>query len=115
MKYIGEFKDLKNSTVEVIIDVPDGDVEIVRMDEEDSEIRLAKDPVQISSEIDDLFQIIEIKQCDISLLAKPYLGGQLFGRNSRDVRVNVWRDNVCVFAGFLEPQVYNQPYNKSWD
>ena len=115
MRYEGIFKDINQQDVEVIIDINDDDVEVVRMDDEDSRIRLMKNPVEISSEIDDLFQVIETKSCTINLLCKDYQGQQLFGRNSRDVRVNVWKNGECLFAGFIEPQVFNQPYNKSWD
>lgn len=114
MIYTGIFKDVKERDVEVIIDIPDGDVEVVRMDEDDSVIRLTKDPVKINGEIDDMFQVIETKSCDIDLLVKPYLA-DMFGRNARDIRVNIWREGRCLFAGFLEPQVFNQPYSKSWD
>lgn len=115
MRYEGIFKDINQQDVEVIIDIPDDDVEVVRMDEDDSRIRLMKNPVEIDSELDDLFQVIEVKSCTINLLCKDYQGQQLFGRNSRDVRVNVWRGGECLFAGYVEPQVFNQPYNKSWD
>lgn len=106
---------MSDTDVEVIIDTNDGDSDVVRMDQDDSDIRLLKNPVRISNQIDDLFQVVEISQCEINLLSKHYLGGQLFGNNARDVRVNVWRSGKCLFAGFLEPQVFNQPYNKSWD
>jgi hypothetical protein len=107
MIYKGIFKDMSDTDVEVIIDTNDGDSDVVRMDEDDSDIRLLKNPVKISSQIDDLFQVVEIAQCDINLLSKHYLGGQLFGNNARDVRVNVWRSGKCLFAGFMEPQVFN--------
>lgn len=51
----------------------------------------------------------------MDLLVKPYLGGTLFGKNSRDIRLNVWKAGTCLFAGYIEPQVFNQPYSKKWD
>lgn len=115
MRYEGIFKDVKQQDVEVIIDIPDDDVEVVRMDEDDSRIRMMKSPVEIESEIDDLFQVVETKSCTINLLCKDYQGESLFGRNARDVRVNVWKGGQCLFAGYVEPQVFNQPYNHEWD
>lgn len=103
MIYTGIFKDITETDVEVIINVNDGDSEVVRIDEDDSGIRLAKNPVVISSQIDDMFQVIEIGQCQIDLLSKHYLGGSLFGSNARDIRVNIWRSGRCLFAGFVEP------------
>lgn len=74
MRYEGIFKDVKQQDVEVIIDIPDDDVEVVRMDEDDSRIRMMKSPVEIESEIDDLFQVVETKSCTINLLCKDYQG-----------------------------------------
>ena len=28
--------------------------------------------------------------------------------------VNVWEGDKCIFAGFVEPNIYNQPWDKEW-
>lgn len=40
---------------------------------------------------------------------------ELSGRSFRDVGVEISLDGVCVFAGYLEPNTYNQPYVDVFD
>lgn len=115
MIYRGIFKDTKNRDCELIIKTPDNDPTVVRMDSQNSDIRLLRSPVIITSETDDMFQTVEISSADIGLLTRDYLGGDMFSRNDRDVLVNVYHNGRIIFAGYLEPNVYNQPYAHSWD
>lgn len=115
MIYRGIFKDTKNRDCELIIKTPDNDPTVVRMDSQNSDIRLLRSPVVITSETDDMFQTVEISSADIGLLTRDYLGGDMFSRNDRDVLVNVYHNGNIIFAGYLEPNVYNQPYAHSWD
>lgn len=115
MIYCGIFKDYDENDCEIIIRTPDNDPTVVRMDAPDSDIRLMTSPVIISSETDDMFQTVEVQSADIALLTKEYLGGEMFANNDRAVVVNVYSGNKVVFAGYLEPNVFNQPYVKSWD
>ena len=107
MIYAGIFKNRDEEDIEVLMDTNDGDTGVERIDQDSSDIRLAKDPVTLESEMDDLFSVIIVQSCTINLLVKPYLGGILFGKNSRDIRVNIWKNGTCLFAGYAEPQVYN--------
>lgn len=115
MIYKGIFKDTLQRDVQVIIDTNDGDPNIVEFNELSSDIKFTKKPVTITSETDDMFQTTEIASADINLLVSTYLGGELFAINERYIRVNIIRGNDVLFAGFLEPEVYNQPYSKSWN
>lgn len=72
------------------------------------------DAVVIESSVNDTRDVLLRHSCTIRLLTRDYLGG-LFCRNCRDAVVNVKRGGSLVFAGYLEPQVYEQGYNNELD
>lgn len=119
---IGEFKAKSGSTILVIIKIP-GAGSLPRIgghSYEQSDIFFSNDPVEIKTEVDDFFDVIFTRSCKISLYTKKYLGDLLFTSDSRNITVNVWElgtDNYqkCLFAGFVEPNIYNQPYNHMYD
>ena len=39
----------------------------------------------------------------------------LFSTSCRDAVVNIYKNDTCIFAGFIEPQTLSQPYNDRWD
>lgn len=38
-----------------------------------------------------------------------------FSTSCRDAVVNIYKNDTCIFAGFIEPQTLSQPYNDRWD
>lgn len=115
MIYRGTFLNTLNEVITVAIDVPDGDPNTTSIGAPGDDIKFMKNPVTIDQELDDLFQTIEIKDCKINLLVRNYLGGTMFARNSRDIRVTVAKNTEVLFAGWVEPTVFNQPYSREWN
>lgn len=68
------------------------------------------DPVNIETECDDCFTHIIKKSCTIELVTKDYMGEYLFSSGLYNIVVNVWMYKTCLFAGFVEPNIYTQPY-----
>ena len=72
------------------------------------------DPVEISTEVNDCFDHLLRYSASIRLLTDHFIG-DLFATSCRDVVVNIYRGEDCIFAGYVEPQSYNQPYNEALD
>ena len=72
------------------------------------------DPVEITSEVNDTFDHLLRRSAVVRLLARSYEGG-FFAANCRDAVVNVFEAGRCVFAGFIEPLAYSQPFNEYLD
>jgi hypothetical protein len=72
------------------------------------------EPVSIRYE-HDIFDTIYPTECTINLLIKNYIGDDLFSGNARDIIVNIVRNNKIIFAGFIEPNIYNQPFVRPFD
>lgn len=71
----------------------------------------ADNPIEIETSLEDTFEPIIKRSLTLNLISSDYLGNYFFGVNERDVIINVFDDNdVCVFAGYVEPNVYTQPY-----
>ena len=71
----------------------------------------ADNPIEIETSLEDTFEPIIKRSLTLNLISSDYLGNYFFGVNERDVIINVFDDNdVCVFAGYIEPNVYTQPY-----
>lgn len=75
---------------------------------------LDEDAVVTETSVNDTRDVLLRHACSIRLLTREYLPG-LFCKNCRDAVVNVRRDGQLVFAGYLEPQVYEQGYNEELD
>lgn len=72
------------------------------------------DPVEITSQVNDTFDVMLKTQARVSLLTKNFQK-DFFCSSCRDAIVNVYQDDVCVFAGFIEPQTFSQGYNEVLD
>ena len=111
MSYIhGTFKDVENKTVEVRINTSSGNNEIVIGNGHDSDVYFSSDPVTISMQLEDMFEVIIKKSASISLQSKIYLGDILFAGKPNDVSVTIYRDNRLVFDGYLEANSFDQPW-----
>ena len=88
---------------------------VVEIGEDGGDIFFEKEPINIEMDVDNTFDVMFIKSCEINLITKKYLGDTLFTGDSRAVIVNVWKGTVCVFAGFVEPNIYTQPFDHYYD
>lgn len=62
----------------------------------------------------DSMDVAQMHGATIRLLAARYMY-ELYGLSCHDVSVTVNVDGTCVFAGWIEPNVYSQPYNDAQD
>lgn len=74
----------------------------------------AEDPVTIDDETNDTFDHLLRHSATITLLAADYQP-ELFCTSCRQAVVNIFRDDTCLFAGFIEPMTYSQGYNDTYD
>lgn len=74
----------------------------------------AEDAVTITSEVNDTFDTMLKQSATISLQAR-YFEPSLYGSTCRDGIVNILRNGKMVFAGYIEPLAYSQPYNEIFD
>ena len=108
----GEFRDLSNELLTVII--KSGGSGTVKEIGKDG-LYFAADPVQIEESIEDLTEHVIRKSATINLVVSDYLGDLLFTGAARDIVVNIWKGSECIFAGYVEPATFSQPFNSNVD
>lgn len=72
-------------------------------------------PVEITCDIDSTFDHIIKHSATISFLTDRYIGDLLFANNPRDISVEIFKGNDCIFSGFVEPNTFSQPYARIRD
>lgn len=109
----GQFRDKK----EVLYTVNIGAESNIVIGEggSDASVKFADDPVKISCDIEDTFQAVIKHSATITLNTKQYLGDILFGGNPRSIPVEIFKEDVCIFSGYVEHNTYSQPFNRIWD
>jgi hypothetical protein len=111
----GTFKDIENNTIEVQIQSNSGSGEILIGNDSNSKVFFDEDPVNISLNMEDMFECVLKKTAHISLQSKIYLGDMLFAGNVHDVTVKIYKNNTIIFDGFLQPNSFNQPWANPLD
>lgn len=81
---------------------------------EEAGVYFTDDPGEIVSEANDTFDHLLRQSATIRLLCRNFMG-DLFCASARDAVVNIYKGDTCIFAGFIEPQTYSQPYNEELD
>lgn len=74
----------------------------------------AEEPVVTSCDMTDTFSVLLCHSCTIRLLMRQWLP-DLFCSDILDGKVNVRVDGEMVFAGYIEPQAYSQPFSDRED
>lgn len=72
------------------------------------------DAVETQASVNDTFDHLVRSSATIRLLTRSFTA-DFFTADYRDAVVNICRDGECVFAGFIEPQAYQQSYNSALD
>ena len=108
----GEFRDLSNELLTVLI--KSGGSGTVKEIGKDG-LYFAADPVNIEESIEDITEHVIRKSVSINLVVSDYLGDLLFTGAARDIVVNIWKGSECVFAGYVEPATFSQPFNSNVD
>jgi len=110
----GEFLNRHSETVAVHI-VTGGDRTTEKVvGEAASGLYFTDDPVEISSEVRDTFDVLLTQSATVRMLTREYLP-DLFCTSCRDAVVNIYKGGECVFAGYVQPQTYSQSYNEQYD
>lgn len=97
-------------------------VEIVTLNDRASSLEIGgnsgavfpDDPVEIRSEVNDTFDPLFRSSASIRLLTRGLIP-DLFCADILDAVVNISVDGECVFAGYVVPQSYSQPWSKVYD
>lgn len=110
----GHFYNEQNEHIEVhILTLGDRTTE-VEIGADGSGLDWTDDPVDITSEVSDTFDVLLRHQASVRLLTKNFVP-DFFCSSCRDAVVNIYREGKCLFAGFVEPQTYSQGYNEELD
>lgn len=114
MYYHGSFATQTGETVTVHILTGGTKTQETEINNPGSDILFTTDPVHIESSVNDTFDHLLRSSASIRLLTKNFVS-DFFCTSCMDAVVNIYRDGKCVFAGFIEPQAYSQPYNETYD
>ena len=111
----GEFANKQGQRVKVeIVTGADRTTELEIGTEEAGLWFTADDPVVVEAEVNDTFDVLLPHSCSIRLLSRQFRQ-EFFSASCRDAVVNVRLGGRLVFAGFIEPMAFSQPYNDALD
>ncbi len=110
----GSFINQKGDKVEVYILTKGDRTETVEIGTAEADVYFTDDPVEITNEVNDTFDVLLKQSATVHLLCGNLMT-ELFSQSCRDAVVNIYRGGKCVFAGYIEPQTYSQGYNDRWD
>lgn len=114
MRLKGHFKDVEQNIIYVEILNSSYQHQDINLDTS-TDVKFTEDPVEITTNVDDTFSVLIKRQATLRLLSKIYLGDFLFASNAESIVVNIYKNNVCVFAGFVTPNTFNQNYSHEWE
>ncbi len=109
MQVYGSFINQKGDEITVNIVTSGGGI-TREIGAEGSGLYFTDDPVVIESEVNDTFDCLLPQSAKIRLLAREFIP-DFFCASARDAAVSIYRGEDCLFAGYIEPQTYSQPYN----
>ncbi|MBR4926424.1 MAG: hypothetical protein IKZ61_11880 [Prevotella sp.] len=110
----GSFADANGEVVTVHIVTSSTRTPSLEIGTDVSGIYFSDDPVDITSEVNDTFDVLLRHSACLRLQCRDYMS-DFFCTSCRDAVVNIYRGGVCLFAGFIEPQTLSQPYNEVYD
>lgn len=113
MKIYGNIKDSDNNNIRIVFENAELQHSDINVDTSDN-VRFGTD-ITVSCIPEDTFEHILKTTAKIKLVTKIYLGDYLFANNATSVKVNIWKNNVCIFAGFVTPKSYSQNYAHDWE
>lgn len=104
----GDFRDVNNVLYSVHI-LSDND-KTKELTIGENGLYFADSPISIETNIDDTFQTIIRRSASINLVTHDYIGNELFANNARNIKVNIYKEDLCIYAGFVEPNTFSQPF-----
>lgn len=110
----GSFLSQQGDTITVHIVTGNDRTQAIEIGTEKADVYFSEDPAEIENEVNDTFDVLLRNSAKIRLLCGNLIK-DLFSTSCRDAVVNIYKNDTCIFAGFIEPQTLSQPYNNRWD
>ena len=110
----GSFLSQKSDTITVHIVTGNDRTQTNEIGTEKADVYFIEDPAEIENDVNDTFDVLLRNSAKIRLLCGNLIT-DLFSTSCRDAVVNIYKNDTCIFAGFIEPQTLSQPYNDRWD
>lgn len=110
----GSFLSQQSDTITVHIVTGNDRAQTIEIGTEKADVYFSEDPAEIENEVNDTFDVLLRNSAKIRLLCGNLITN-LFSTSCRDAVVNIYKNDTCIFAGFIEPQTLSQPYNTRWD
>lgn len=110
----GSFLSQQSDTITVHIVTGNDCTQTIEIGTEKADVYFSEDPAEIENEVNDTFDVLLRNSAKIRLLCGNLIK-DLFSTSCRDAVVNIYKNDTCIFAGFIEPQTLSQPYNDRWD
>ena len=110
----GGFLSQQSDTITVHIVTGNDRTQTIEIGTEKADVYFSDDPAEIENEVNDTFDVLLRNSAKIRLLCGNLIT-DLFSTSCRDAVVNIYKNDTCIFAGFIEPQTLSQPYNDRWD
>lgn len=110
----GCFLSQRGDTITVHIVTGNDRTQAIEIGTEKADVYFSEDPAEIENEVNDTFDVLLRNSAKIRLLCGNLITN-LFSTSCRDAVVNIYKNDTCIFAGFIEPQTLSQPYNDRWD
>lgn len=110
----GSFLSQQGDTITVHIVTGNDRTQAIEIGTEKADVYFSDDPAEIENEVNDTFDVLLRNSAKIRLLCGNLITN-LFSTSCRDAVVNIYKNDTCIFAGFIEPQTLSQPYNDRWD
>lgn len=110
----GSFLSQQSDTITIHIVTGNDRTQTLEIGTEKADVYFSDDPAEIENEVNDTFDVLLRNSAKIRLLCGNLIK-DLFSTSCRDAVVNIYKNDTCIFAGFIEPQTLSQPYNNRWD
>lgn len=110
----GSFLSQQGDTITVHIVTGNDRTQTIEIGTEKADVYFSEDPAEIENEVNDTFDVLLRNSAKIRLLCGNLIT-DLFSTSCRDAVVNIYKNDTCIFAGYIEPQTLSQPYNDRWD
>ena len=110
----GAFVNQIGDTITVHIVTNNDRTKEVEIGSDDAGLYFTDDPIVIESQVNDTFDHLLKYQASIKLLTSNFIP-DFFCASARDAVVNIYKNDICIFAGYIEPQAYSQDYNETYD
>lgn len=114
MYIYGSFLSQQSDTITVHIVTGNDRTQTLEIGTEKADVYFSDNPAEIENEVNDTFDVLLRNSAKIRLLCGNLIK-DLFSTSCRDAVVNIYKNDTCIFAGFIEPQTLSQPYNNRWD